>query len=211
MQGIEFMTKCVENSLSPRRVRDAHGRKCPSRRATRSTPRLMTNMGRALRFTLRRGKQGRDIQLDEKRVEATANRDQAVERPRFLRAWRRASQARWPAGAAGTPWIIGRVETLGRSTRPSPTALRRNADAIYHFTWGTFWTGMRVVKGAGTTKPAPSPPGSSTDPSHASPSCPRHRKLWHRWRAAYDRSWRMAERRRSEMLLPRRRLNGRFS
>ncbi|HEU0311577.1 MAG TPA: class I tRNA ligase family protein, partial [Sphingomicrobium sp.] len=110
----------------------------------------------ALRFTLAAMEsQGRDIKLDEKRVEGYRNfATKLWNAARFLQGNGVGASRSIAAPDASLPvnrWIIGEiVETLARLDKAF-TELRFDdmADAIYHFTWGTFcdWY-VELVKGA---------------------------------------------------------------
>ena len=110
----------------------------------------------ALRFTLAAMEsQGRDIKLDEKRVEGYRNfATKLWNAARFLQGngvGASATLAAPPATLAVNKWIIGEVvETLAKLDR-AIADLRYDAmaDAIYHFAWGTFcdWY-IELVKGA---------------------------------------------------------------
>jgi len=110
----------------------------------------------ALRFTLAAMEsQGRDIKLDEKRVEGYRNfATKLWNAARFLQMNGVGASQSIAAPEATLPvnrWIIGEVvETLAKLNRAFDE-LRYDdmADAIYHFTWGTFcdWY-VELIKGA---------------------------------------------------------------
>jgi valyl-tRNA synthetase len=110
----------------------------------------------ALRFTLAAMEsQGRDIKLDEKRVEGYRNfATKLWNAARFLQGngvGASVSVAAPAATLAVNKWIIGEVvETLAKLDQ-AIADLRYDAmaDAIYHFAWGTFcdWY-IELVKGA---------------------------------------------------------------
>ena len=110
----------------------------------------------ALRFTLAAMEsQGRDIKLDEKRVEGYRNfATKLWNAARFLQMNGVGASDSIAAPAAELPvnrWIIGEVvETLAKLDRAFDE-LRYDdmADAIYHFVWGTFcdWY-VELIKGA---------------------------------------------------------------
>jgi valyl-tRNA synthetase len=109
----------------------------------------------ALRFTMAAMEsQGRDIKLDEKRVEGYRNfATKLWNAARFLQMNGVGPFASIEAPGATKPvnrWIIGEVaETLGRLNRAfDELRFDGMADAIYHFTWGTFcdWY-VELVKG----------------------------------------------------------------
>jgi valyl-tRNA synthetase len=99
--------------------------------------------------------QGRDIKLDEKRVEGYRNfATKLWNAARFLQGNGIGASQSIAAPKADLPvnrWIIGEVvETLGRLDKAfAELRFDDMADAIYHFTWGTFcdWY-VELVKGA---------------------------------------------------------------
>jgi valyl-tRNA synthetase len=99
--------------------------------------------------------QGRDIKLDEKRVEGYRNfATKLWNAARFLQMNGVASSESIAAPAAELPvnrWIIGEVvETLAKLDRAfDELRYDEMADAIYHFVWGTFcdWY-VELIKGA---------------------------------------------------------------
>jgi valyl-tRNA synthetase len=110
----------------------------------------------ALRFTLAAMEsQGRDIKLDEKRVEGYRNfATKLWNAARFLQMNGVGASQSTAAPAAELPvnrWIIGEVvETLARLDKAfAELRFDDMADAIYHFTWGTFcdWY-VELIKGA---------------------------------------------------------------
>jgi valyl-tRNA synthetase len=110
----------------------------------------------ALRFTLAAMEsQGRDIKLDEKRVEGYRNfATKLLNAARFLQMNGVGASSSVAAPAAELPvnrWIIGEVvETLGRLDRAfDELRYDEMADAVYHFVWGTFcdWY-LELIKGA---------------------------------------------------------------
>ena len=148
MQGLHFMREVPWKTLYLHGlVRAADGSKMSKSKGNTVDPLgLIDKYGAdALRFTLTAMEsQGRDIKLDEKRVEGYRNfatklwnaarfcqsngigASEAVEAP--------------PAALAVNRWIIGEVvETLAKLDK-SIADLRYDAmaDAIYHFAWGTF-------------------------------------------------------------------------
>ena len=110
----------------------------------------------ALRFTLAAMEsQGRDIKLDEKRVEGYRNfATKLWNAARFLQMNGVGASDSIAAPAAELPvnrWIIGEVvETLAKLDRAfDELRYDEMADAIYHFVWGTFcdWY-VELIKGA---------------------------------------------------------------
>jgi valyl-tRNA synthetase len=110
----------------------------------------------ALRFTLAAMEsQGRDIKLDEKRVEGYRNfATKLWNAARFLQMNGVGASLTVAAPEAQLPvnrWIIGEVvETLGKLDAAfDELRYDEMADAIYHFVWGTFcdWY-VELIKGA---------------------------------------------------------------
>src|SRR5687768_16530435 len=99
--------------------------------------------------------QGRDIKLDEKRVEGYRNfATKLWNAARFLQGNGVGASQSIPAPEASLPvnrWIIGEVvETLAKLDKAfAELRFDDMTDAIYHFTWGTFcdWY-VELVKGA---------------------------------------------------------------
>jgi len=139
-------------------VRDAAGQKMSKSKGNTVDPLgLVDKYGAdALRFTLAAMEsQGRDIKLDEKRVEGYRNfATKLWNAARFLQMNGVGASDSIAAPEAALPvnrWIIGEVvETLAKLNRAYDD-LRYDdmADAIYHFVWGTFcdWY-VELVKGA---------------------------------------------------------------
>ncbi len=127
MQGIEFMGEAPWKTLYLHGlVRDAHGQKMSKSKGNTVDPLgLIDKYGAdALRFTLAAMEsQGRDIKLDEKRVEGYRNfATKLWNAARFLqRQWRRRQRQHRRAGghAAGQPLDHRRGR---RDARPSSTA-----------------------------------------------------------------------------------------
>src|SRR5438309_11064775 len=110
----------------------------------------------ALRFTLAAMEsQGRDIKLEEKRVEGYRNfATKLWNAARFLQMNGVGASDSIAAPAAELPvnrWIIGGViETLAKLDRAfDELRYDEMADAVYHFVWGTFcdWY-VELIKGA---------------------------------------------------------------
>ncbi|HEU4810264.1 MAG TPA: valine--tRNA ligase [Sphingomicrobium sp.] len=148
MQGIEFMGEVPWKTLYLHGlVRDAQGQKMSKSKGNTVDPLgLIDKYGAdALRFTLAAMEsQGRDIKLDEKRVEGYRNfATKLWNAARFLQMNGVGAGDSIAAPAAKLTvnrWIIGEVvETLGKLNRAFDE-LRYDdmADAIYHFVWGTF-------------------------------------------------------------------------
>jgi valyl-tRNA synthetase len=159
MQGIEFMKAPPWKTLYLHGlVRDAHGQKMSKSKGNTVDPLgLIDKYGAdALRFTLAAMEsQGRDIKLDEKRVEGYRNfATKLWNAARFLQMNGVGASDSIAAPDAALPvnrWIIGEVvETLVKLNRAFDD-LRYDdmADAIYHFVWGTFcdWY-VELIKGA---------------------------------------------------------------
>ncbi len=159
MQGIEFMGEAPWKTLYLHGlVRDAQGAKMSKSKGNTVDPLgLIDKYGAdALRFTLAAMEsQGRDIKLDEKRVEGYRNfATKLWNAARFLQMNGVGASDSIAAPAAELPvnrWIIGEVvETLAKLDRAFDE-LRYDdmADAIYHFVWGTFcdWY-VELIKGA---------------------------------------------------------------
>ncbi|NJC05890.1 valyl-tRNA synthetase [Sphingomonas kaistensis] len=158
MQGLEFMDEVPWRTLYLHGlVRDAQGQKMSKSKGNTVDPLgLIDKYGAdALRFTMAAMEsQGRDIKLDEKRVEGYRNfATKLWNAARFLQMNGVGPSASIAAPQATKPvnrWIIGEVvETLGRLNAAfDDLRFDGMADAIYHFTWGTFcdWY-VELVKG----------------------------------------------------------------
>ena len=153
-------------------VRDAQGQKMSKSKGNTVDPLgLIDRYGAdALRFTMAAMEsQGRDIKLDEKRVEGYRNfATKLWNAARFLQGNGVGASQSIAAPEAKLPvnrWIIGEVvETLAKLDKAfDELRFDGMADAIYHFTWGTFcdWY-VELVKGAWDDETRPSPPGRST-------------------------------------------------
>ena len=159
MQGIEFMGEAPWKTLYLHGlVRDAQGQKMSKSKGNAVDPiGLIDKYGAdALRFTLAAMEsQGRDIKLDERRVEGYRNF--------ATKLWNAARFLQMNGVGAGSTiaapsavhtvnrWIIGEVvATLGKLDQAfDELRYDEMADAIYHFVWGTFcdWY-VELVKGA---------------------------------------------------------------
>ncbi|MEO7365038.1 MAG: valine--tRNA ligase, partial [Sphingomicrobium sp.] len=158
MQGIEFMgTPPWKTLYLHGLVRDAHGQKMSKSKGNTVDPLgLIDKYGAdALRFTMAAMEsQGRDIKLDEKRVEGYRNfATKLWNAARFLQMNGVGASTSIAAPEAKLPvnrWIIGEVvETLAKLDKAfADLRFDDMADAIYHFTWGTFcdWY-VELVKG----------------------------------------------------------------
>jgi valyl-tRNA synthetase len=159
MQGLHFMKEVPWKTLYLHGlVRAPDGSKMSKSKGNTVDPLgLIDQYGAdALRFTLAAMEsQGRDIKLDEKRVEGYRNfATKLWNAARFLQGngvGASASVAAPLATLAVNKWIIGEVvETLAKLDQ-AIADLRYDAmaDAIYHFAWGTFcdWY-IELVKGA---------------------------------------------------------------
>jgi valyl-tRNA synthetase len=159
MQGIEFMGEVPWKTLYLHGlVRDAQGHKMSKSKGNTVDPLgLIDKYGAdALRFTLAAMEsQGRDIKLDEKRVEGYRNfATKLWNAARFLQMNGVGASDSVFAPEAQLPvnrWIIGEVvETLAKLDRAfDELRYDEMADAIYHFVWGTFcdWY-VELIKGA---------------------------------------------------------------
>jgi len=159
MQGIEFMQAPPWKTLYLHGlVRDAAGQKMSKSKGNTVDPLgLVDRFGAdALRFTLAAMEsQGRDIKLDEKRVEGYRNfATKLWNAARFLQMNGVGASQSISTPDAQLPvnrWIIGEVvETLTKLDKAfADLRFDDMADAIYHFTWGSFcdWY-VELVKGA---------------------------------------------------------------
>ncbi|MEO5774492.1 MAG: valine--tRNA ligase [Sphingomicrobium sp.] len=158
MQGIEFMGEVPWKTLYLHGlVRDAHGQKMSKSKGNTVDPLgLIDKYGAdALRFTMAAMEsQGRDIKLDEKRVEGYRNfATKLWNAARFLQMNGVGASDSIVAPEAKLPvnrWIIGEVVATLEKLDRAFDELRFDdmADVIYHFTWGTFcdWY-VELVKG----------------------------------------------------------------
>jgi valyl-tRNA synthetase len=158
MQGFEFMGEKPWKTLYLHGlVRDAQGQKMSKSKGNTVDPLgLIDKYGAdALRFTLAAMEsQGRDIKLDEKRVEGYRNfATKLWNAGRFLQGNGVGASQSIAAPEAKLPvnrWIIGEVvETLAKLNKAfDELRFDGMADAIYHFTWGTFcdWY-VELIKG----------------------------------------------------------------
>ena len=159
MMGFEFMRERPWNTLYLHGlVRDAKGQKMSKSKGNTVDPLgLIDKYGAdALRFTMAAMEsQGRDIKLDEKRVEGYRNfATKLWNAARFLQMNGVGASQSIAAPSAKLPvnrWIIGEVvNTLGELDKAfDDLRFDDMANAIYHFTWGTFcdWY-VELVKGA---------------------------------------------------------------
>ena len=159
MQGFEFMGEKPWKTLYLHGlVRDAKGQKMSKSKGNTVDPLgLIDKYGAdALRFTMAAMEsQGRDIKLDEKRVEGYRNfATKLWNAARFLQMNGVGASQSIAAPAAELPvnrWIIGEVVSTLAELDKAFDELRFDdmANAIYHFTWGTFcdWY-VELVKGA---------------------------------------------------------------
>ncbi|NUT01603.1 MAG: valine--tRNA ligase, partial [Sphingomonas sp.] len=159
MQGFEFMGERPWKTLYLHGlVRDAKGQKMSKSKGNTVDPLgLIDKYGAdALRFTLAAMEsQGRDIKLDEKRVEGYRNfATKLWNAARFLQMNGVGASQSIAAPGAELPvnrWIIGEVvDTLAQLDKAfDELRFDDMANAIYHFTWGTFcdWY-VELVKGA---------------------------------------------------------------
>jgi len=176
MQGLEFMGEVPWRTLYLHGlVRDSKGQKMSKSKGNTVDPLLLVDKygADALRFALAAMEsQGRDIKLDEKRVEGYRNfATKLWNAARFLQMNGVGASQSIAAPEAKLPvnrWIIGEVvETLAKLDRAfDELRFDEMADAIYHFTWGTFcdWY-VELVKpllsplplAGGEDKPSPGP------------------------------------------------------
>ncbi len=148
MMGIEFMGEVPFHTVYIHAlVRDEHGQKMSKSRGNIIDPLdLIEKFGTdALRFTLTaQAAQGRDVKLSESRVEGYRNF--------CTKIWNAARFCEMngckPVDGfdphspklAVNRWIIGKLKNAADDTTTAIDAYRYNdiADALYHFTWGTF-------------------------------------------------------------------------
>ena len=159
MQGMEFMGEVPWKTLYLHGlVRDANGQKMSKSKGNTVDPLgLIDRYGAdALRFTMAAMEsQGRDIKLDEKRVEGYRNfATKLWNAARFLQGNGVGASTSITAPSAALPvnlWIIGEVVATLEAMNKAIADFRFDdmADAIYHFTWGTFcdWY-VELIKGA---------------------------------------------------------------
>lgn len=159
MMGLEFMGEVPWRTLYLHGlIRDAKGQKMSKSKGNTVDPLgIIEKYGAdALRFTLAAMEsQGRDIKLDEKRVEGYRNfATKLWNAARFLQMNGVGASDSVAAPAAELPvnrWIIGEVvDTLAKLDKAfDELRFDGMADAIYHFVWGTFcdWY-VELVKGA---------------------------------------------------------------
>jgi len=159
MMGFEFMGEAPWRTLYLHGlIRDAKGQKMSKSKGNTVDPLgIIEKYGAdALRFTLAAMEsQGRDIKLDEKRVEGYRNfATKLWNAARFLQMNGVGASESIVAPAAELAvnrWIIGEVvETLAKLDKAfDELRFDGMADTIYHFVWGTFcdWY-VELVKGA---------------------------------------------------------------
>jgi valyl-tRNA synthetase len=148
MQGFHFMGEKPWKTLYLHGlVRDAKGQKMSKSKGNTVDPLgLIDRYGAdALRFTLAAMEsQGRDIKLDEKRVEGYRNfATKLWNAARFCQANGSGASAALEPPAAALPvnrWIIGETVKTVQALDLALAELRfdESANAIYHFVWATF-------------------------------------------------------------------------
>ncbi|HEX6374804.1 MAG TPA: valine--tRNA ligase [Allosphingosinicella sp.] len=158
MQGLHFMGEAPWKTLYLHGlVRDAKGQKMSKSKGNTVDPLgLIDRYGAdALRFTLAAMEsQGRDIKLDEKRVEGYRNfATKLWNAARFCQANGIGASAALEPPQAELPvnrWIVGETVKTVHALDLSLAELRydESANAIYHFVWATFcdWY-LELIKG----------------------------------------------------------------
>jgi valyl-tRNA synthetase len=172
MQGIHFMGEVPWKTLYLHGlVRDAKGQKMSKSKGNTVDPLgLVDRYGAdALRFTLAAMEsQGRDIKLDEKRVEGYRNfATKLWNAARFAQAnGIGASKAIEPPGAElpVNKWIVGETVRTVQALDLAMAELRfdESANLIYHFTWATFcdWY-LELIKPVLSAAEGPVPQGGA--------------------------------------------------
>ena len=149
MQGIHFMDDVppFKTVYCHGLVRDSKGAKMSKSKGNTVDPLVLVDKfgADALRFTLTAMEsQGRDIKLDEKRVEGYRNfATKLWNAARFCQSngiTGSASKAPPPAQNAVNRWIIGEVAATARALETAIATFRFDAyaDAIYSFAWNRF-------------------------------------------------------------------------
>jgi valyl-tRNA synthetase len=149
MQGLHFMDDVppFKTVYCHGLVRDAKGAKMSKSKGNTVDPLLLIDKygADALRFTLTAMEsQGRDIKLDEKRVEGYRNfATKLWNAARFCQSngiSASASTAPPPAANAVNRWIIGEVSATARALETAIATFRFDAyaDTIYSFAWNRF-------------------------------------------------------------------------
>jgi len=148
MQGFEFMGEKPWHTLYLHGlVRDAKGQKMSKSKGNTVDPLLIVDKygADALRFTLAAMEsQGRDIKLDEKRVEGYRNfATKLWNAARFCQANGIGASASIEPPAATLPvnrWIVGETVKTVQALDLALAELRydESANTIYHFVWATF-------------------------------------------------------------------------
>ena len=148
MSGMHFMGDVpFKNVYIHALVRDEKGAKMSKSKGNVIDPLDFVNTygADALRFTLSAMEaQGRDIKMSEKRVEGYRNFGTKLwNAARFCEMNGIAGSVSVDAPDASLPvnrWIIGEAKAAAATVEKALDAFRFNdaADAIYHFTWGTF-------------------------------------------------------------------------
>jgi len=159
MQGFEFMGEKPWKTLYLHGlVRDAKGQKMSKSKGNTVDPLLIVDKygADALRFTLAAMEsQGRDIKLDEKRVEGYRNfATKLWNAARFCQANGIGASVAIEPPAATLPvnrWIVGETVKTVHALDLALAELRydESANTIYHFVWATFcdWY-LELIKGA---------------------------------------------------------------
>ncbi|MFN7173300.1 MAG: valine--tRNA ligase, partial [Thermaurantiacus tibetensis] len=127
-------------------VRDAAGAKMSKSKGNAIDPLVLVDRygADAVRFTLAAlESQGRDVKLDEKRVEGYRNfATKLWNAVRFAQAQGIGAGSEAPPAAAHpvNRWILGEAAAMVRAVTASLEAFRfdQAADALYHFTWSRF-------------------------------------------------------------------------
>jgi valyl-tRNA synthetase len=199
MQGIHFMGDVPWKTLYLHGlVRAADGQKMSKSKGNTVDPLgLVDKYGAdALRFTLAAMEsQGRDIKLDEKRVEGYRNfATKLWNAARFCQANGIGGSAGLEPPAADLPvnrWIIGETVKTVQALDLAMAELRfdESANTIYHFVWATFcdWY-LELIKPVLSSSPSPSGASGRSAPradlnhaGHGSPDAGRSREAAEGW------------------------------
>ncbi|TMJ18953.1 MAG: valine--tRNA ligase [Alphaproteobacteria bacterium] len=158
MQGYQFMGERPWKTLYLHGlVRDSKGQKMSKSKGNTVDPLLLVDRfgADALRFTLAAMEsQGRDIKLDEKRVEGYRNfATKLWNAARFCQAYGIGASTAIEPPAATLPvnhWIVGETVKTVQALDLALAELRydESANTIYHFVWATFcdWY-LELIKG----------------------------------------------------------------